>query len=77
MRSPCPPLSATSSSSAERPGCLSRLTLPLSKYAGLLRFPFMVSLLIADDSNFSLYQITAILVSCNVYSLLECIFLKC
>jgi len=30
----------------------------------------MVSLLIANDDNFSLHRITARLVSCNVYSLL-------
>lgn len=71
MKSQCLTLSITSSSSsAERLGHLSRLTLPLRKYAVLFCFPFMVSLLIADDGNFSLYRITARLVSRNVYSLL-------
>lgn len=69
MKSQCLTLSITSSSSAERLGRLSRLTLSLHKYAALLCFPFMVSVLIADG-NFSLYQITARFVSCNVYSLL-------
>lgn len=67
---PGPTLSITSSSSAERLGRLSRLTLPLHKYVALLRFPFMASLLIADSGNFSLYQITARLLSHSVYSLL-------
>lgn len=70
MKSQALTLSVTSSSSAERLGHLSCLILPLHKYAALLRFPFMVSLLIADSGNFSLYQITARLLSHNVYSLL-------
>jgi len=36
--------------------------------------PFMIFLLIAANGNFSLYWVTARLVSCDVYSLLHCIF---
>lgn len=70
MKSQALTLSITSSSSAERLGCLSRLTLPLHKYALLVCFPFMVSLLIADSDNFTLHHITARLLSHNFYSLL-------